>query len=67
LTATQIAEEFPEPLREFLTITTGDSETRISTQYVSSEKWNQMYAVAKKLGFKWVSAGKESHWVKGGS
>jgi len=64
LTATEIADKFPENLRKHLTINTGDSETRISTAFVSREYWDQMNEIAKELGFSWVSAGKDSHWRK---
>jgi len=53
-------QDFPEELQEYLTI----SADMIETKFVSKEKWNQINDVAKGLGYKWVSDGKNSRWEK---
>lgn len=55
----EIAEKFPEDLRQHLTIT---ADT-IKTEFVSRDKWLKMDEIAKSLGYKYVSAGKDSHWA----
>ena len=55
-----IALEFPEDLRRHLTITTDT----IKTKFVAREKWLEMDKIATGLGYKYVSAGKDSRWEK---
>lgn len=62
LTATEIAEKFPEDLRQHLTIDA--TKGTIKTKFVSHEKWVQMDAIARELGYEYVSAGKDSHWER---
>jgi len=55
-----IALQFPEDLRRHLTITVDT----IKTKFVAREKWLEMDKIATDLGYKYVSAGKESRWEK---
>ena len=60
MSAVDIANEFPENLRKHLTVTVDT----IKTEFVSKEMWSQMDGIARKLGFKYVSDGKNSRWKR---
>ena len=52
--------KFPGHLQEHLSVKNG----KIYCEFVSREKWGEINEAAKQLGYKWVSAGKESRWEK---
>jgi hypothetical protein len=52
--------KFPVELQQHLTEKNG----QIFSEYVSNEKWKAINAEAKALGYKWISDGKNSRWVK---
>jgi hypothetical protein len=60
MTATQIVEKFPEDLRKLITV----EDNKIRKKFVSPETFKVMDDVAKSLGYKWVSDGKNSRWEK---
>lgn len=60
LSATELAQEFPEDLRQHLTIKGG----KIYNEYVSTDKFIAINDIAKSLGYERISAGKDSHWRK---
>ena len=52
--------KFPGHLQEHLSVKNG----KVYCEFVSREKWGEINEAAKQLGYKWVSAGKESRWEK---
>lgn len=58
--STDVLSEFPEEVRGHLKV----EGNMIRMEYVSSQKYSVIAEVAKKLGYRWVSAGKNSRWER---
>jgi len=55
-----ILNAFPEDLRKLITV----EDNKIRKKFVSPETFKVMDDVAKGLGYKWISDGKNSRWEK---
>ena len=62
LTATEIAGQFPEDLRQHLTVNA--KEGWIKSEFVSSEKFAAISKRAEELGYKRIVDGKNTRWIK---